>query len=106
MTADPFTVLGVPPDADDAAIRRRYLELTVQFTPEHHPAKFAAHRAAYEKIRTLDARAKYRLYDRGTEDTIEAIIEDAECLTSRPRPSLEQLLTAALPPEPKVVNRR
>lgn len=106
MSADPFTVLGVPPDADDAAIRRRYLELTVQFPPEHQPEKFAAHRAAYEKIRTLDSRAKYRLFERGTEDTIEAIIEDAECLTSRPRPSLDQLVAMATPPEPQVRNRR
>ena len=45
---DPYTVLGIPPDADDTAIRKRYLELTVQFPPEHQPEKFAAHRAAYE----------------------------------------------------------
>lgn len=106
MSADPFTVLGVPPDADDAAVRRRYLELTVQFPPEHQPVKFAAHRAAYEKIRTLDARARYRLFDRGTEDTIEAIIEEAECLTTRPRPSLDQLLAMVSPPELPAKNRR
>ena len=97
---DPFAILGVPPDADDAAIRRQYLTLTVQFPPEQHPEKFAAMRAAYEKVRTLEARARYRLFDRGTEDSLEAIIEDAECLTSRPRPSLDQLLTAAFPPDP------
>lgn len=106
MTGDPFTTLGVPPDADDAAIRRRYLELTVQFPPEHHPEKFAAHRAAYEKIRTLDARAKYRLFERGTEDTIEAIIEEAECLSSRPRPSLDQLLAAVRQTDPPAKGRR
>lgn len=94
---DPYTVLGVPPDADDAAIRKRYLELTVQFPPEQHPGRFASVRAAYEKVRTLDARVKYRLFERGTEDTIEAIIEDAECTTPRPRPSLEQLLKAVFP---------
>ncbi len=103
---DPFTVLGVPADADDAAVRRRYLELTVQFPPEHQPEKFATHRAAYEKIRTLDARARYRLFDRGTEDTIEAIIEEAECLTTRPRPSLDQLLAMVTPPELPAKNRR
>jgi curved DNA-binding protein CbpA len=94
---DPYTVLGVPPDADDTAIRKRYLELTVQFPPEQHPTKFAVVRAAYEKVRTIDARVKYRLFEAGTEDTIEAIIEDAECTTPRPRPSLEQLLNAIVP---------
>jgi curved DNA-binding protein CbpA len=94
---DPYTVLGVPLDADDAVVRKRYLELTVQYPPEQHPERFAAVRAAYEKVRTLDARARYRLFERGTEDTIEAIIEDAECTTPRPRPSLEQLLKAVSP---------
>ena len=97
---DPYTVLGIPADADDTAIRKRYLELTVQFPPEQHPEKFAAVRAAYEKVRTLDARAKYHLFERGTEDTVEAIIEDAECTTPRPRPSLEQLLKSVFPNDP------
>ena len=95
---DPYTVLDLPPDADDAAIRQRYLDLTRQFPPEQHPEKFAAVRAAYEKLRTLDARVRYRLFERGSENTIEAIIEEAECTTPRPRPSLEQLLKAAVPP--------
>jgi curved DNA-binding protein CbpA len=98
--ADPYTVLGLAPDADDAAVRKRYLELTIQFPPEQHPEKFAAVRAAYEKVRTLDARARYRLFERGSEDTIEAIIEEAECTTPRPRPNLDQLLKAVFPPSP------
>src|SRR4051812_46934723 len=95
---DPYTILDLPPDADDAAIRQRYLELTRRFPPEQHPEKFAAVRAAYEKGRTLDARARCRLFKRGSENTIEAIIEEAECTTPRPRPTLDQLLAAAAPP--------
>ena len=48
---DPHVVLGLPPDCDDETIRRRYLELVRQFSPEHHPEKFAAVRAAYERLR-------------------------------------------------------
>ena len=44
---DPYAVLGLSPDSDDAAIRRRYLELVRQYTPEHHPKKFAEIRAAF-----------------------------------------------------------
>jgi curved DNA-binding protein CbpA len=94
---DPFAILEAPLDAGDEAIRKRYLELTVQFPPEQHPEKFAAVRAAYEKIATLEKRAKYLLYDRGTEDTLESIIEDAECKMPRPRPSLQQLLNIVKP---------
>lgn len=97
---DPYTVLDLPPDADDAAVRKRYLELTLRFPPEHHPEKFAAVREAYEKVRTLDARVKYKLFEQGSEHTIEAIIEEAECTTPRPRPSLDQLIAAAIPARP------
>jgi curved DNA-binding protein CbpA len=96
--ADPYTVLGLPPDADDAAIRKRYLELTREFTPEHHPEKFAAVRAAYDRIKDLDRRVQYRLFDAGKEDTTEALIEEAACRSPRRRVGLRELLAAVLPP--------
>ena len=40
---DPYAVFGLPPDSDDDTIRRRYLELVKQFSPEHYPEQFAAH---------------------------------------------------------------
>ena len=95
---DPYTVLGLPPDADDEAIRRRYLELTREFPPEQHPDRFAKIRAAYEKIKDLDGRVRYRLFETGREDTIEAIIEEAACQTPRRRVGLRALLAAASPP--------
>ena len=95
---DPYAVLGVPPDADDEAIRKRYLELTREFTPEHHAARFAAVRAAYEKVKDLDARTRFRLFDAGRDDTIEAITEEAACRTPRRRTGLRALLAAVLPP--------
>ena len=48
---DPFVVLDLPPDSADEAIRRRYLELVKEFSPERHPEKFAAVRQAYESLR-------------------------------------------------------
>jgi DnaJ-class molecular chaperone len=96
--ADPFSVLGVPPDAGDGAIRRRYLELAREFPPEQHPDRFAKIRAAYEAIKNLDGRVRYRLFDTGREDTIESIIEEAACRTPRRRVGLRALLAAAIPP--------
>jgi len=95
---DPYTVLGVPPDADDEAIRRRYLELTREFTPEHHPERFATVRGAYERVKDLDRRVQYRLFEAGKDDTIEAIIEEAACRTPRRRAGLRAILAAVLPP--------
>lgn len=95
---DPYAVLEVPPDADDAAIRKRYLELARAYPPEQHPERFAAVRAAYEQVKDLDARASHRLFDAGRDDPIEALIEEAACRTPRRRIGLRALLAAALPP--------
>ncbi|MDB5311653.1 MAG: DnaJ-class molecular chaperone with C-terminal Zn finger domain [Gemmataceae bacterium] len=93
---DPYTVLDVPPDADDETIRRRYLELIRQYTPEHHPDRFAAVRAAYEKVKDLDSRVRHRLFEAGKDDPIEAIIEEAACRTPRRRAGLRAILAAVL----------
>jgi curved DNA-binding protein CbpA len=93
-----FEVLGLPPDAGDEQVRARYLQLAREFPPEHHPQQFAAVRAAYEKLKDLDSRARYRLFEQGGEDTIEAIIEEAACTTPRRRFGLSQLLAATTPP--------
>jgi curved DNA-binding protein CbpA len=95
---DPYAVLGLPPDSDDEAIRRRYLELVRQFSPEHHPEKFAAVRAAYESLRDLNTRLRYRLFEAGKNESVEAIIEEVTCRTPRRRVSLRTLLSTALKP--------
>jgi curved DNA-binding protein CbpA len=90
---DPHIVLGVAADADDETIRRRYLELVRQYSPEHHPEKFAAIRAAYERLRDRNARVRYRLFEAGRKETIEALVEEIACRSSRRRVSLQTLLS-------------
>src|SRR3954447_5219957 len=92
---DPFQVLGLAPDADDAAVRQRYLELVRRYTPEQAPERFAAVRAAYEQLRDRDTRLRYRLFEGGRSDTIEALIEEVTCRSRRRRPTLAELQAAA-----------
>jgi curved DNA-binding protein CbpA len=87
-----YEILGVAPDADDETIRRRYLELANQFQPEFHPDRFAAIRSAYEKVKDVPARARYFLFDLGSDCTIDTLIEEAACRTPRPRIGLTRLL--------------
>jgi curved DNA-binding protein CbpA len=94
--SDPYEVLGLAGDSDDDAIRRRYLELVKQFSPEHHPEKFAAIRSAYESLRDLDTRLRHRLFEAGKKDTVEAILEELECRSPRRRVSLKALLSEVL----------
>src|SRR5215204_4818228 len=89
---DPYEVLGLPPDSDDEAIRRRYLELVKHYPPAHHPEKFGAIRAAYDRLRDLKTRVRYRLFEAGEKETIEKIVEDLKCQSPRRRVSLKGLL--------------
>jgi curved DNA-binding protein CbpA len=90
--SNPYEVLGLPPDSDDEAIRRRYLELVRQFSPERHPEKFAAVRRAYESLRDLNTRLRHRLFEAGKNETVDAIIEEIACRNNRRRLSLQALL--------------
>jgi curved DNA-binding protein CbpA len=90
--SDPYVVFGLPADSDDETIRRRYLELVRQFSPEHHPDKFAAVRQAYESLRDLNTRLIYRLFEAGKNESVDAIIEELTCRSSRRRMSLPELL--------------
>ena len=89
---DPYAVLGLPPDADDETIRRRYLELVRHYSPEHHPERFAAIRAAYESLRDLDTRLRHRLFEAGRKENVDAIVEELACRSPRRRVSLKALL--------------
>ena len=88
---DPYQVLGLPGDSDDETIRRRYLELVRQFSPERHPEKFAAIRQAYDSLKDLNTRLRHRLFEAGQKESIDAIIEELACPTSRRRLTLETL---------------
>ena len=95
---DAYAVLGLPADSDDETIRRRYLELVRQYSPEHHPEKFAAVRAAYEQLRDQATRLRHRLFEAGQRETVDAIIEELSCRRARRRVSLREMLTAVLKP--------
>jgi curved DNA-binding protein CbpA len=61
VIADPFAVLGVPAEAGDEAIKRRYLALVRAFPPDREPERFQAYRRAYEAIRDARLRTQLRL---------------------------------------------
>lgn len=90
--ADPYSVLGLPADPTDADVRAAYLAKVREFPPEQHPERAAAVRVAYEKLKTLDARARHRLF--GGDDDLDAIIQEVRCPTPRHRYTLDQLLAA------------
>ena len=60
---NPYLILGVSPQADDAAIRRAYLAAVKEAPPDAHPQRFQAVSAAYERIKDEPARLRYTLFN-------------------------------------------
>jgi curved DNA-binding protein CbpA len=73
---DPYLILGVSEDADDAAVEAAYRGAIRQCPPERDPQEFEALRGAFEKIRTRRDRLAYGLFDR-TPPSIEDLLERA-----------------------------
>src|SRR5262245_10657751 len=98
LMTDPYQVLGLQDGCDDETIRRRYLELVKQFSPERHPDKFSAIRSAYESLSDMNTRLRHRLFEAGKKESVDAIIEELTCRTARRRISLKTLLSTVLKP--------
>jgi len=60
---NPYLVLGVPRDADDARIRRAYLDAVKAAPPETAPVRFKEVAAAYHRIKDETSRHRYDLFD-------------------------------------------
>jgi curved DNA-binding protein CbpA len=61
-SSDPYAVLGLVRGASPREIKRAYFDLVRQYPPEQHPDAFKLIRAAYEKLRTADAKAETDLF--------------------------------------------
>lgn len=92
MSKDPYDVLGLAGDADDEAIRLRYLELVRLHPPEQQPDRFAEVRAAYDALKDLNTRIRYRFFERGRQYHLDVLIEEATCRSTRRRVSLDTML--------------
>jgi DnaJ-class molecular chaperone len=58
---NPFLTLGVPHTADDATIRRRYLELIKLNPPDKEGSRFGQISESYAMIQTVSARTNWCL---------------------------------------------
>jgi DnaJ-class molecular chaperone len=85
MQTDPYEVLNLSPQADEQAIRQRYLELVRQFPPDRAPQQFAAIRAAYEALHDPVQRWQSRLFEMRWSESLEEIVTDLrrQCIDPR-----------------------
>lgn len=80
---NPYLILGLTPNAEEADIRQAYLDAIRVATPERDPARFRELTAAYEQIRDESSRHRYTLFNRdpGGDSPIDALRRTARRLT-------------------------
>jgi len=88
---DPYLILEVAEDADDATIHRAYLQKVRAFPPERAPARFQAIRRAYETLRDERVRRRHRLFPEGPPPATDLLAAPA---SGNGRPDLDTLLAA------------
>lgn len=70
---DPYLLLGLHEEADDAAVERAYRQAIKDCPPERDAARFQALRTAYETVRTRRARVAHRLFDHSEPEPIDLL---------------------------------
>ncbi len=96
--SDPYEVLELSHDADEAEIRRRYLELVREFPPDRAPERFAVIRAAYDQVRDPEQRLEAQLFEIATSDSLEALAVSLRARLCDARMPLNDLLALAESP--------
>ena len=92
---DPHDVLGLPRDAGEADVRKRYLELVRRHPPDRAPERFAEIRAAYEALRDPVARLQSQLFDLTSQDSMPAIVAEVAGRIRAARLPTDMLLSLA-----------
>ncbi len=92
---DPYQMLGITTDADEETIRRRYLALIKEHSPERSPRKFAEIRAAYDELRDPIRRIERQLFEMQTNESLDDVIADVQSRLQAKRIPINILLSLA-----------
>lgn len=60
---NPYDLLGLGDNPDDASVRSAYLEKIRQYPPERHPEKFEQINEAFQKLKDESSRLRYYLFN-------------------------------------------
>ena len=89
--SDPYQVLGIARDADDAAIRAAYLAAVRISPPDRDAERFASLRKAFDAIATRRLRLAHDLFDKEP-PTPDGILHMLATQFSPNRPNVSTLL--------------
>ena len=92
---DPYSILDVSPDVDEAALRRRYLDLVRRNPPEKCPRQFAEIREAYEQLRDPVRRLEGQLFEVHDDQSLHDVVADLRSRVRATRIPTDLLLSLA-----------
>ncbi|MEO1999409.1 MAG: J domain-containing protein [Planctomycetaceae bacterium] len=92
---DAWSVLNLNPSASDEAIRRRYLQLVREFSPERAPERFAEIRKAYDDLRDPIERVRTKLFMEDGREDLDGLIDEFRQQASDVRIPTSTLLNLA-----------
>lgn len=73
---DPWSVLGVSPEADDEQVRAAYVRKVKEFPPDRAGPEFEKIRDAYEQLKDPYRRAKYVILGANADRPLESLLEE------------------------------
>lgn len=90
---NPYDILGIPRTTDDEAVRKAYLELVRQHSPDRDPDRFQQISRAYEQLKDEDARLRYDLFNRETpgRTPFEVLVRHTKQSGERKPPTFQQM---------------
>ncbi len=90
---NPYEILKLDPSADDADVRKSYLNLVRQFPPEQYPQHFSEINRAYEMIKDEARRIKHALFPPPVleRSPMGAALTHFQCTDSRPSIGIERM---------------
>lgn len=92
---NPYQVLGLDRSADEAAIRKRYLELVRLHPPDRDGERFAEIRDAYAQVRDPRARMESMILNYECTDSFQQVAVDLRARLGRSRLPIATLLALA-----------
>ncbi len=91
-----YLILDLPLNAPDQEIRKKYLQLVKNYSPEKDPVQFQRITTAYESIKDKRRRVETNLFsalkDMDAQETIKTLAESVKL--TRKTPGLQELLKA------------
>lgn len=93
--SNPYETLGVAPQASDADIRNRYLQLVREFPPDRAPERFAQIRSAYDELRDPLVRLEKQVFSTSTPDSLATLAAELRERLRNTRFPTEALLSLA-----------